>query len=131
MKTKIKVSDTRQPALTRAVINQLGGTDSMEDICNHGVDGGFTGFIYYTDTVAFTTKHRPAILERMREDCESLGYPGGIGMMLATFNCLQGCTADELMEGLYNPDSDMRQTVYNALAWYAAEEISRELNPDL
>lgn len=132
--TTIKISDTRQPVLTRAVINALGGIESaresMPDIVNHGVDGGFSGFIYYSDTVKFAARHKAAILERLKEDASNFGDSGVISM-LAGFNCFKGMSQEEIADGLYNPRSDNRTTIYNGLAWYACEEIAREMNPAL
>lgn len=130
----VKINETRQPSLTRAVIKSLGGIESalesMPDIVNHGVDGGFSGFTYYSDTVKFTTNHKSDILARLAEDAESFGNDGVISL-LAGFGCFKGMTQEEIADGLYNPRSENRQTVFNGLAWYAAEEIARELNPDL
>jgi len=130
MKTQIDPSRTRQPDLTNAVISQLGGTDSLEDICNGGIDGGFSGFTYYADTVAFTEANFDAILERLKDDCDSMGLDS-IAKLLASFRCLQGYSENELIAGLLSRGHELRELVFNALAWYAAEEIARELNPDL
>ena len=129
MKTQINPNRTRQPDLTNAVISQLGGTDSLEDICNGGIDGGFSGFTYYSDTVAFTEANLDAILERLKDDSDSMGLDS-IAKILASFRCLQGYSENELIAGLCR-GHELRGLVFNALAWYAAEEIARELNPDL
>ena len=104
--------------------------ESMPDIVNHGVDGGFSGFTYYADTVAFTTKHKADIIARLKEDADSFGAEG-LFSLLAGFRCFKGMSHEEIAEGLYNAASEHRQTIYNGLAWYAAEEIAREMNPDL
>lgn len=130
MKTHVNVSETRQPSLTRAVIRQIGERDSLEDVARHGADGGYAGFTYYSDTVEFTKRHKAEILERLKEDASEYGSEGIISM-LAGFSCLNGMTQEEIADGLYNPKSEDRTTIYNALAWYAAEEIARELNPDI
>ena len=36
--------------LIKAVIRQLGGKEALEDVYNHGADGGFSGFTYYSET---------------------------------------------------------------------------------
>jgi len=36
--------------LINAVISRI-GMDSVSDVVNHGIDGGFSGFIYYTETM--------------------------------------------------------------------------------
>lgn len=126
---QIKTSETRQPSLTLAVIRQT-GRDNLPDIARHGADGGFAGFTYYSDTVAFAKRCRTHIMARLAEDAPDLGYDGVISM-LGSFVCLKGVSHDDIADGLYNPNSEHRTTIYNALAWYAAEEIARELNPDI
>lgn len=104
--------------------------ESTPDIVNHGVSGGFAGFTYYADTVKFTAKHKADILARLKDDADSYGNDGVLSM-LASFGCFKGMTQEQIADGLYNPRSDERQNAFNGLAWYAAEEIARELNPDL
>ena len=128
-KTTVQINETRQPALTRAVVRQIGGRESLADVARHGAVGGYCGFTYYADTVAFAVRNRADIMERLKADAEDFGCVGVISM-LAGFNCLKGMSQEEIAEGLYNPRSENRTAVYNALAWYAAEEIARELNPD-
>lgn len=126
---KINVNETRQPSLTRAVIRQT-GRENLEDIARHGVDGGFSGFTYYSDTVKFAARCKECIMERLQEDAESMGINGVISL-LAGFNCFKGMPQEEIADGLYNPKSEHRTTIFNGLAWYAAEEIAREMNPDI
>lgn len=128
--TEVKVSETRQPSLTRAVIRQIGERESLEDVARHGADGGFSGFTYYSDTVEFTKRNKAEILQRMGEDCNDIGYES-VNEMMSKFRCLEGCKPDEIAEALWNHRSELRTQVYNAMAWYACEEIARELNPDL
>lgn len=125
----VQIRETRQPALTRAVIRQIGGRESLADVARYGADAGYCGFTYYADTVAFAVRNRADIMERLKDDANDFGC-GGVISMLAGFNCLKGMSQEEVADGLYNPRSENRTAVYNALAWYAAEEIARELNPD-
>lgn len=52
--------------LNEAVIEQMGGFESFsenaQDISNHGIDGGFSGFINYSETVEFSQNNRDVIL---------------------------------------------------------------------
>jgi hypothetical protein len=54
MKTisQVKKQNPDYSALIHAVVSRI-GKESIEDVINHGIDGGFRGFIYYTDTVKF------------------------------------------------------------------------------
>lgn len=77
--------------LIRAVLEQLGGQDAINscgDIARHGIDGGFTGFVYYTDTVKFFEANRALIVglvERMANDLGELPAE-----MVCGFGCLAG-----------------------------------------
>lgn len=79
--------------LIRAVINQLHCDDgelesTLEDIRNHGIDGGFHGFIYYTDTVQFFKHNRALIVELVNDMANELGE--NAADMVAGFGCLAG-----------------------------------------
>lgn len=121
------INQARTPAkLTRAVIKQLGGwasfKESAEDICNHGINGGYGGFIYYSDTVPFFTRNRRAIIDLAKEQAADFGQ--GVLEMIAGFNCFAGdYTADEIGETLFGRDPDTQ--IANGLAWYAGEEVAR------
>jgi len=112
--------------LIRAVVRQSGGWNSFkemaEDIANHGVDGGFHGWIYYTDTVAFTQRNKATIMAAAKAMADDLGE--STYGMIACFNCLK-MQSDEVAEAIHNPRSDDRTQVFNALAWFAAEEVAR------
>jgi len=114
------------PALVRAVVRQIGGWEafrqSAPDVARHGINGGFHGFIYFRDTVAFAKRHKADILSVA--NMEDFGESGLIAF-LAGFNCLKGETQEGIADGLYNPRSDNRTMVFNALAWFAGEEVCR------
>ncbi len=133
--------------LIRAVIRQLGGTESLEDIRTHGVDGGFAGFTYYSDTVEFFKKHRHDIAALVKSMADDLGEQPL--EMVCMFGCLGGqslrhggrfdeesrrkAVRDAVSEYgesvgrcLYGGRlTDEDDIVANALAWFAAEEVAR------
>lgn len=132
---KTLVANSSIPAtLIRAVVKNMGGWDSFkesaQDVVDHGAACGFGNFIYYTDTVAFTAKNRKTIAEYAAEQSKDIGYKDEIGMILG-FNCLQGyddpITTSEVARALYGrlADMDTKTIIYNALAWYALEEVAR------
>lgn len=132
--TKIRIQKSRQPHLSEAVIEQLGDDESLPDIASHSADAGWNGFTYYKDTVAFFKANRRAICARLREDAQEFGI-GTALEMLKGFNCLKGRwdadmedSAMRCLSGAAITDAD--DTVANALAWYALEEIARELCPE-
>lgn len=131
---KTLIADSSIPAtLIRAVVKNMHGWESFkesaQDVVDHGAACGFGNFIYYTDTIAFTTKNRKTIAEYAAEHSTEIGYKDEIGMILG-FNCLQGCddpiTTSEIAKALYGRwlDVDTKTIIYNALAWYALEVVA-------
>lgn len=121
--------------LIRAVVRNI-GIDSVEDVNNHGIDGGFNGFIYTRDTVQFFRRHRADILALAKDSAEQLGED--VLSMIASFGCLSDSgrhggkpqySPTEIAAAIYgrpqsleDGESDM---ILNALAWFAAEEVCR------
>jgi len=112
-------------SLVRAVVRQMGGWESFKesatDITHHGIDGGFSGFIYYWETTPFARENKAAILQMASEQSKELGV--GLVEMIKGFRCLKGATETEIVEGLAG-NTDQTQ-VPNGLAWYAGEEVAR------
>jgi len=112
-------------SLVRAVVRQMGGWESFKqsapDITRHGISGGFHGFIYYSDTIAFAKRNRKAILEMANWQAEQFGQ--GLVEMIKGFRCMNGATETEIVEGLAGRGTDTQ--VPNGLAWYAGEEVAR------
>ena len=139
MKTKaIKMSDflkavNTDPKFASAVIRQFGGWETFKeqayDVANHGISGGYCGFIYYAETVAFTKKHKKAIVENIMQLADDIGE--SFTKVIVDFNCLKksGIVEDDVIMALMSPRSCndyVLQQVYNALAWYAGETVARE-----
>ena len=123
-------TNTSNPNLTRAVVKQFGRwTDwqaSADDIANYGADGGVSGFIYHTDTVAFYEANKGNIHALAREMMDDFGESLFLGEFVSSFNCVDLEAAQvnwAILEGDSNEDYT---TVANALAWFALEEAARE-----
>ena len=115
--------------LRKAVINQLGGLEifkqSFKDITQYGADGGFNGFIYYTETTAFFKQNRRPILAHLDAICFDLGEDRI--SVLKSWRCLNDLTSDEIARGLYEGGkSDEVTAVQNALAFFALEEVCHD-----
>lgn len=114
--------------LVRAVVRQIGGwenfTNSAPDITNHGIDGGFGGFIYTAETVKFAKQNLPEIMELAKNMANDIGS-GDKYNMIAGFNCLKDYENLDAGEAIYNKKSEDHDTVLNALAWFAGEEVAR------
>lgn len=115
--------------LIRSVIRQMGGWDSFkesaQDVTNYGISGGFHGFCYYNETTSFVKRNKAAIMELCREQAREYGMSGSVSEFVAGFNCFKGYLIGEIESGLYYANSEYKTFVYNALAWFAAEEVCR------
>ena len=117
-------------ALVRAVVRQSGGWDSFRDmaadVSNHGADSGFSGFCYHSETVKFAKTNRENIMSMARDMANNMGTPGAMSLV-AGFNCLRDMqlTGDDVAGVLCGYDKENDTQVYNALAWFALEEVSR------
>lgn len=113
--------------LINAVIRQLGGTDSLEDIRNHGVQGGFSGFIYYSDTVPFAHRHRSQIVKLLEQQADDLGED--VVEMVSNFGYFRNNKMDaDDRKDLYRflgGGKCKETTIPNLMAWFAAEEVAR------
>ena len=125
------IESTNIPAtLVRSVVNQLGGwesfTESAHDIASNGIDGGFPGFIYYTETEAFAKANRADIAALASQQSEDFGT--GVFEMIRNFGCFKGdkISDEEIGQALYaGENTDDGVNMLNALAWYAGEEVAR------
>jgi hypothetical protein len=125
---KALIESTNIPeTLVRAVVRKMGGwesfTQSAPDITRNGISGGFHGFIYYSDTIAFAKRNRKAILEMATEQAKEFGF--GLVEMIMNFGCLRNNnpTEYEIVKALAGRATETQ--VPNALAWYVGEEVSR------
>lgn len=115
--------------LTRAVAKQVGSMEELKEIaqnvCNYGANSGFSGFIYYSDTMKFYHKNKTKILDLVADMAENMGETPV--NFVKSFNCLKSSTEEEIAITLYGKPSQHDQTVSNALAWFALEEVCRAI----
>ena len=117
------------PKLAQAVVDQMGGEESFlsswEDITNHGISGGFSGFIYYNETNQFAKHNIRLIREMARQQADDFGM--GMLEMIQGFNCLgKDFSLDEIGETLFGGGDN--EQILNGLAWYAAEETCHQFS---
>ena len=84
----------------------------LKDMVTHGVDGGFSGLTYYSETVKLFEEHKDEIFAKLAETTEEMGYDN-IYILLASFN-------KDHMPWNYDQFA-------NQLAWFMAEETAREI----
>jgi hypothetical protein len=127
---KMIESSNIAPELIRAVIKQSGGLEefrkSARDI-GRQIDGGFPGWTYYKDTVAFAQRNKRHIMAMAENDAKNM-REGALEMLLK-FGCMKplDIAMNDLASIIYSGQDkdDMKATVYNCLAWYAAESVAR------
>jgi hypothetical protein len=112
--------------LINAVYNRI-GRDSIMDVVNHGIDGGFNGFIYYSDTHAFAMRYRKLIVRMLEEQADDMGVE--VVGMVACFGVFRNSPMDnddrkELYKYLGGGKCE-ESNITNVMAWYAAEEVCR------
>lgn len=114
--------------LAKKVVSQLGGANEFKtyasDIVNYGIGGGFSGFIYYSDTVPFAKRNNNLIMSLANEQAEQFGYNNPI-TLIANFNCFKNLTEWDITAYFVMKEEENDITILNGLAWYAAEEICR------
>lgn len=114
--------------LQEAVIKQLGDEDILIDVVEHGASSGFSGFTYYTDTITFFKKNKKEILELVKEMSNEFGQTPM--EFVKSFLCLESKDnefEDEIGRTLYGRPLPDDVQVQNALAWFALEEVARQL----
>lgn len=121
MRAFLKYQGKTSPKLRKAVIAGLSDIESLIDVANHGVQGGYGNFCYYSDTVAFYKKYKKDIMSLAVDDATSLGVT--VTSMVSNFNCLK--LAPYVVEAIMlGYDRDAEQEVFNALTWYALESVA-------
>lgn len=125
--------------LIRAVVKQLGGMDNdtqqrIKDILSHGIDGGFHGFICYSDTCKFAQKNQKSILALLEEQASQLG--ADVVSMVENFGVFRQNKMDnDDKKDLYlfiagQCGRCTGTAIPNVLAWFACEEVCRMFLPE-
>ena len=126
--------------LILAVLNQLGedldALDEIYSVIGHDGNDGWSGFIYYRDTIQFTKRNRRYIIRLLEEQADSSGET--VQEMVNNFGCFiryrkkenQGMDADErdsfyrfIGGGRYRDNKDVQ--FWNLMSRYALEEVAR------
>ncbi len=117
------------PSLVRSTVRQCDGWETFREIapmvCQHGADGGFGNFIYYADTIPFSRRNKKTLLELCKEQANDIyGHGMTVPAFIAGFNCVD-LDAEAVAIALYTGKGEDVTEVYNALAFYALEEVAR------
>jgi hypothetical protein len=125
--------------LAKIVFDQLGYDSSDEedfiqtcqDVSRGGAANGFSGFIYYHDTIKFFDDNRKLIIEYFSGQYADYGCDSFFEM-IRSFNCLKDeDLSDETLALCFYTATDSRCSgsddytrLKNALAWAALEEVA-------
>lgn len=122
--------------LMQAVIEQLGGEEefleSYNDIINHGMAGGFSGFIYYTETVDFFNDNFEMINQGLVDYAECIGQNSVIALLTSNEAMKKDLdiSDDEIAEAYYAPkvgageSSCERVQLCNWISWSMATDTA-------
>lgn len=112
--------------LINAVINRI-GKDAVNDVNRHGINGGYSGFIYYTETHAFAMRYRKLIVKLLEQQADDLGEE--VVSMVSNFGIFRHNPMDnEDRKDLYKylgGGKCEQSAITNVMAWFAAEEVCR------
>jgi hypothetical protein len=127
-------TDTIHHVITALGYRSNGGLESLKnlsatlaDCAKHGADGGFPGFTYYSDTLAFFRHNRQDIARNLELMAEELG--DGIISMIQRFGVFRHETPPtpaSIGKALWGTGKlkDDLTSLYNVFAWFCLEEIS-------
>lgn len=122
------IENTNNPQLSRAVIKQFGRwtdwKESAADIAEHGAQGGVSGFIYHTDTVAFYEANKGNIHQLVRQMMDDEIGDDRLCEFVASFSCVN-LNSSEVRRALEDgEDNEDYIHVANALAWFALKKTA-------
>jgi hypothetical protein len=108
-------------SLINAVLSSI-EIEECEDIVNHGIDCGYSGFIYYADTAKFFKRHKKQIMKLLTNDAEEFGH-SSIPNMIKAFSSMKLFTEDEIARAIYSGRGEYDHMVFDVCAKYAAETV--------
>jgi hypothetical protein len=135
----VKDNSAWQAATIRNVIHALGytaagGMESLKNlsgqlvnVAQHGADGGFPGFIYYSDTIRFFQRNRKDIVNNIEQTASELDedviqFVQSFGVYRNTTPPTPGEVGRALWDSAHLDDE--LTSLYNVFSWYALEEIA-------
>jgi hypothetical protein len=126
-KKQVLAENSEYKTLINAVYSRI-GKDSIQDVNNYGINGGYSGFIYYSETAKFYSRYRKLINKLVFEMAESFGEEAQ--NMALNFNCVNSDNESkhDIAICLYGGNLRTLKDEFhlpNALAWFAAEEVCR------
>jgi hypothetical protein len=113
------------PNAGRESLVELSG--NLVDCAKHGADGGFPGFTYHRETIAFFLRNRKDIVKNLEITAKELGED--IIKTVQNFGVFRYSPpppAGEVGKAIWGTGKakDNLTSLYNVFAWFCLEEIS-------
>lgn len=128
MKVNEFLVSSSYPPIAESVIEQSGGWNAFKesalDVSRYGANCGYSGFIYYSETLAFFNANRREILGLLSSQARDFGT--NVVDMVAGFSCLSDIDKFDIEAVIFgfDPLDECSETqVKNALAWFALETV--------
>ena len=123
-------NEMKEAVITQLDMDEKETQQTLRDVARCGAGGGFSGFIYHSDTVKFAEGNMKAIYEHLKSQAEEFGE--NPFKIVQNFSCLKDInpTITEISEVIHGFEPILRHAegvdvqIKNALAWYALEEVA-------
>lgn len=132
-KTQVIRENSKYRLLINAVLDRIGYKEYkgiVQDVNNSGAYAGYSGFIYYSETHAFTIRYRKYIIMLLEDTAEQMGQ--NIEEMVAGFGVFRKSKMDlqdrRDLYKLLGGGKPSQGTITNVMAWFALEEVCRMFN---
>ena len=132
-KTQVIRENSKHRLLINAVLDRIGYKEYkgiVQDVNNSGAYARYSGFIYYSETHAFTIRYRKYIIMLLEEVAEQMGQ--NIEEMVADFGVFHKSKMDlqdrRDLYKLLGGGKPSQGTITNVMAWFALEEVCRMFN---
>ena len=130
-KTQVIKEHSKYRLLINAVLDRIGYKEYkgiVQDVNNSGAYAGYSGFIYYSETHAFTIRYRKYILMLLEDTADGQS----IEEMVAGFGVFRKSKMDlqdrRDLYKLLGGGKPSQGTITNVMAWFALEEVCRMFN---
>lgn len=130
-KTQVIRENSKYRLLINAVLDRIGYKEYkgiVQDVNNSGAGAGYSGFIYYSETHAFTIRYRKYIIMLLEDTADGQS----IEEMVAGFGVFRKSKMDlQDQRDLYKllgGGKPSQGTITNVMACFALEEVCRMFN---
>jgi hypothetical protein len=101
-------------------------SSNLSDCAKYSADGGFHGFIWYSETTKFFHQNRKDIIKNLEQSAENCGqsivhFVEGFRM----YRCQPIPTYNQICRAIWDKSiNEELHDIYNSLSWFCLEDIS-------